>query len=449
MLDIVDQKIVHEYVMNFSQKRKRDPTVEKVLKSRRVTKYNIFDNMFMDNRNVTQDVFESIYTTVRKLGSGFFGITRMIKCNNGPNEFALKEITSTNPPLFYGELMEVVIHFLLNHIVKKGVCMHIPRMHTAFSANGLFNKKGNMYYVMMESINGKTLKNHLMDIAVSDPKSALDYTKNMNFIRSVLFQLVYTLHCAQRWFRFVHHDLHPENIMLHHMKEPEDIHYVLGDLTFNVPGSHTNNHILKMIDFGLSRAETNFNVTDEFKGTISTSSFFDTRDPDLNPKHIFNRKLPFAPPAQDGPQKKYFSNKHDISFFIQKLFSPWLYTTGMFETSWFMETMMNQQIHLMKRQDFEQMLSFFKTATGINESVDEIYNGIKEKNPLKFYNFNDHYMNDKYQDTNFMGKLLLHPFFLEYRVFNINEVTNGSYNMVYTDTTGVIDSNYLNIRNQC
>lgn len=97
-------------------------------------------------------------------------------------------------------------------------------------------------------------------------------TLELEEFRSVSFQLFYALYIAQREFQFMHHDLHPRNILLQDAPASSCMVYHDGGNVWYLQGA-----VAKIVDFGLSRIrlkgngpeEVIYNVKDSFSEMFS------------------------------------------------------------------------------------------------------------------------------------------------------------------------------------
>jgi len=71
------------------------------------------------------------------------------------------------------------------------------------------------------------------------------------FLRSVLFQILYTLHCIQiKCPNVRHNDLHPENIVLQPIQNPVDLTYEVSSGRKFTLYANSKNYLPSIIDFG-------------------------------------------------------------------------------------------------------------------------------------------------------------------------------------------------------
>lgn len=103
-------------------------------------------------------------------------------------------------------------------------------------------------FIVMEKCN-YTLRAFLVKILISP--------LGVDIVKSLLFQLIYTLYCIKKVFpKFQHHDLHVDNVMIKVDPDyqflndrPTYLSFIVGDKQYNSPYF---GFIVKIIDFGFS-----------------------------------------------------------------------------------------------------------------------------------------------------------------------------------------------------
>jgi len=104
----------------------------------------------------------------------------------------------------------------------------------------------------------------------------------INTLRSILFQIYYTLELAWNEFGYTHNDLHDRNIMLKHCINNNNNNTSTNliynrkeynnNQSYSIPKSDTNNYIVKIIDYGRNRIHLNKNKNSNIDNVLFTTT---------------------------------------------------------------------------------------------------------------------------------------------------------------------------------
>lgn len=170
-------------------------------------------------------------------------------------------------------LAEIATHIVIsvgaiNKLVYFDGSMITP--HFAFTVDWWLQKSsGNtkLGQIVIEENAGRTLHSVLEDKQTNI---------SLDFIKSIFFQVLFSLLAAQKKFEFVHGDLHTENIMI---RDPPDSmkdkpwKYVINNQEIVIPVAAHKNNMVEIIDFGCSSA----NVTGSGKNKVRFGNIFARR----------------------------------------------------------------------------------------------------------------------------------------------------------------------------
>jgi len=92
------------------------------------------------------------------------------------------------------------------------------------------------------------------DVVKSPITTRESCVRYLDILKKFYIQLLYALHCADRWFDFSHQDLHTYNVMCNVLDKPETLRFYIKDKGFFF--EFKSGLFLKMIDFGQSKTNT-------------------------------------------------------------------------------------------------------------------------------------------------------------------------------------------------
>jgi serine/threonine protein kinase len=93
------------------------------------------------------------------------------------------------------------------------------------------------------------------DVTLNDHLRAMQNQIDLTHYKCLLFQILFSLHIAQRDYEFVHNDLHLGNIMMKHLSLPSHVTHLaftFEEKCWLCPVEHFP-YMVKLADFGLSR----------------------------------------------------------------------------------------------------------------------------------------------------------------------------------------------------
>jgi serine/threonine protein kinase len=238
-----------------------------------------------DDNLLSKDDMRNLYHDKKLISRGSFGEAFHILCSQSGKKFAIKTFIDRSPGEFYGVIIEVVIHVAMNLLHTMNICKHIPYVYSVFKTKGNQVK----YNMVMEYIRGPDLYSVFNgDYIMSHEfmaRSSDDVSSDLiNFVRSYLFQLFYTLHCTQQWYKFQHGDISQGNIMFDELQPGTSLYYTIRGKTFTIPFTHSHGLFLRLIDLGFSQAQDIIDVI--FLMTLN-DEFSEIKDP--NPFVMYNR----------------------------------------------------------------------------------------------------------------------------------------------------------------
>lgn len=149
-------------------------------------------------------------------------------------------------------LTEYLIHLLLNYNIK--TYRFIPRLYC------VYKYKNNIFFIM-EKLNGQTF-DEFIHHSKSTTNNIINSDYNQRFI-DYFKQLTMLLFIMQKYYKFSHGDLKPNNIIL----VPTTKQYI----TINGEKIKTHGILVKIIDFGFSCIQTSTNDNIIVPGTIYNS----------------------------------------------------------------------------------------------------------------------------------------------------------------------------------
>jgi len=231
------------------------------------------------------------YQIIKQLSNGWAGKVYLVEDReNGNVQRALKMQPLIKSPWTIGNnpRMESKCGEYLNRLIREGKTVAFVEtiesfQHWNFIEPNWFDRifrPRTYWYIVSELVDGTNLKQALTNEATPDtPANNPSPALTVDFLRSVVFQILFALIAAQRELHFTHYDLWCKNVMLTKqvkaapVEENQNVErrdlagevrereqdelwtFQLGDFTYYVPSSHTNKQICKIFDYGLARVE--------------------------------------------------------------------------------------------------------------------------------------------------------------------------------------------------
>lgn len=211
--------------------------------------YNVMEFIFniftvLINRFISDTLIEPLskwITDLTKLSEGLNGITLSAGIKYISSSLVVKVAKNKNIDDNNDILHEFFVGTLLNTLRKD-----IPNFVYTF---GLFpcditknfcEKKGQYYASAIEYIEGKSLEKIIKDGEITSEE-----------LLKIVLQILFALYYAENKYRFVHNDLHTENIIVRQLRTRQIVQYRFMERQVNI----VSDMVPVIIDYGYSRIE--------------------------------------------------------------------------------------------------------------------------------------------------------------------------------------------------
>ena len=199
----------------------------------------------------TLDIIHKIITFEKLIGSGDWGcvypcfvpkINYMFACKLSKiSQTNILHPYSTDHVAFYEYW---ILKKILSPLIKYKICPHLPLLYDSF----LLNKS--MLPLRKENIETTSIMT-IMELASGDLKT---YLTNGKFttpeLYTILFQLMYALHCLQMSGQLLHNDIKASNILFYNIKKGGYFKYTINNIKYYVPNY---GKLFIINDFGVSK----------------------------------------------------------------------------------------------------------------------------------------------------------------------------------------------------
>lgn len=202
--------------------------------------FTVLGNEFLNN-TLPGSLSEWV-NDITVLSQGQYGITSKASIKYIENSLAIKQSKDIHNQddiiheFFVGTLMNTLRKDLPNFVFTLGF----------FSCDNSISRfcqtLGNNYKLLLEYINGKNLKTMIKEKKMT----------KVQFI-NIILQIFFSLEYAETKYKFVHNDLHTENIIVRQLRTDQIISYNIAGAQINI----VTDMIPVIIDYGMSRIEYN------------------------------------------------------------------------------------------------------------------------------------------------------------------------------------------------
>lgn len=160
-----------------------------------------------------------------------------------------------NEKIFCESDSEYIISCCCTQLVSKGICCHFPKVYgfKKGSPLELDIKNEKIFFETKSYLFMENISEELFSALISNFKNN-ETTHNHNLLNGILFQLLFSIACYQRYYKIIHHDLNLRNIMVDYFKDDflennSELSYRVDNYIYKIKSIP---FYIKIIDFGLS-----------------------------------------------------------------------------------------------------------------------------------------------------------------------------------------------------